>query len=236
MVPERMKVLVCLYSCAAHETQREHLLASSLFEWIRSRSDYQVRTILADPRLQAARLDATHLCVPVPEQYRCLSLKTHAMIVSALQLDFDCLLKIDATIVDHGARRHRQRVDVLQLLSPEAILSALQDGWLLEGDYQGMYKQRAREKGFNTWLATKGLSGSFGRVFPSGEATPPYFQGKCYMLSRRLCKFVSACGASMAAQHAEHLGGSEDLMIGRLVEAWEEMSLNRPSFPGDTKP
>ena len=65
------------------------------------------------------------------------------------------------------------------------------DGYRLRVTIKVMYKQRAREKGFNTWLAKPKVSRIFGRVFPSGEATPPYFQGKCYMLSRRLCKFVS---------------------------------------------
>ncbi len=53
------------------------------------------------------------------------------------------------------------------------------------------------------------------------EATfPPYFLGKFYALSREFCQFIAEHGQDMAIEHQRHLGGSEDLMIGRLYERW----------------
>jgi hypothetical protein len=70
-------------------------------------------------------------------------------------------------------------------------------------------------------MRTKGLACAFRRVFADGEPTPPYFLGKFYALRRDLCAFIAAQGGEMAREHRLHLGGSEDIMIGRLHARWQ---------------
>jgi len=41
-----------------------------------------------------------------------------------------------------------------------------------------------------------------------------------YSMSRPFCEFIAERGHNMAVEHVKYLGGSEDLMIGRLYDQY----------------
>lgn len=217
-----MKILLCLYTCNA-DAEALHALESTPFiQKARESPQIDVVTVTADPHLEAPSVDAQRIVVPCTEDYRYLSVKTYLMIQAALAKPFDFLLKVDATLANYASRPQAKSEEVLSRLSPSAALAALDEGRLFASAYNGLVEQVARREGFEGWLHLKGISGNFLKVFPGGEASPPYFLGKLYSLRRDFCEFISAHGADMALAHQTWLGGAEDLMIGRLYQRWQQ--------------
>ena len=51
---------------------------------------------------------------------------------------------------------------------------------------------------------------------------PPFYSGKCYVLSRRFAEFIALSGAAVADEHRAYFLGSEDVMIGRMYSRFRE--------------
>jgi hypothetical protein len=217
-----MRVLVCIYTCHEHASQRASIESTELMRGLRADHRYRVVDVHADARLAAAQLTGDTLTVPCRESYDCLSIKTFLMVQAALAMlpHFDALLKVDATLARYSEQPHHKSANMLARLSPEAAQRRVGDPAFLAAPYNGLIEQRASKAGFEKWLRTKGLTGDFTRVFGASDATPPYFVGKLYSLRRDVCQYVAAQGAPMAHEHPMHLAGCEDVMIGRLVDAW----------------
>lgn len=215
-----MKKLLCLYTCSQ---DREHLAAlerTALLGRVRSDPAFLVWEVHASDRLTRPEYGGGCLVVPGREAYTHLSLKTYGMIRASLAHGFDFLLKLDVTIAGYEQKRQHKPADVLARLTPDSVLAALDDPGLFARPYNGLVSQRASQEGFESWMRTKGLDCDFRAVFPGGGPTPPYYLGKFYVLRRDFCEFIAVHGEAMATEHVRHLGGSEDLMIGRLHERW----------------
>ena len=225
-----MKILLCLYTCAADAAALQALEATPLLETVRQSTRFEVITVTADPALEKAAMEPTRIVVPCPEDYRSLSVKTHLMIQAALARPFDFLVKVDSTLATYSARPQAKSVEDLARLSPAAALSTLQDEMFFRRPYHGLVQQLAHRDGFERWLNLKGIHGNYLQVFPDGAPTPPYFLGKLYSLRRDVCEFIAAHGADMALEHQTWLGGSEDLMIGRLYRRWQEAQPKKTSL------
>lgn len=228
-----MSILVCVYTCHAHASQRASLEATGLMRDLRSDRRVRIVDVHADSRLKAAQLAGDVLTVPCPESYEGLSVKTFLMVQAALELmpRFEVLIKVDATLARYAEQPQRKSADMLARLSPDAAQARIRETGFLEAPYNGLVEQRAHRQGFERWLQTKGLAGDFGRVFAEGQATPPYFMGKLYSLRRDVCEFIAENGGAMAHEHAAHLAGAEDVMIGRLVAEWARRSQGQPESP-----
>lgn len=223
-----MKILLCLYTCEADSHALEALEKTEFLQAARSSSRIDVVTVTADHSLSVSRVEPTRIIVPCPEEYGYLSVKTHLMVKAALSRPFDFLVKVDATLATYSARPHSKSQALLDRLSPEAAARALRGDRLLKQAYSGLYQQVADREGFEYWLRMKGLAGDYRAVFPAGERTPPYFLGKLYSLRRDFCEFIAGEGSAMALAHQRWLGGSEDLMVGRLHHQWLQ-ARRRPS-------
>lgn len=215
-----MKKILCLYTCAR---DREHLAlleGTELLQRVRSDPTFIVQEVHASDRVATAEYRNGCVVVPCRESYSHLSLKTFEMIRASLAQDYAFLLKLDVTIAGYERKRQMKPTGLLARLTPESVLKAIGDPSLYASAYNGLVSQRADRAGFESWLATKGLQGNFTAVFPEGGPTPPYFLGKFYVLRRDFSEFIAAHAEAMAREHVRHLGGSEDLMIGRLYEMW----------------
>ena len=83
-------------------------------------------------------------------------------------------------------------------------------------DYLGfMHHAHAGREGAENWARKKGGSIDYARLFGDGPM-PPFYSGKCYMISRRFAEYIAREGAEAAQEHAQHFLGSEDVMVGRL--------------------
>lgn len=178
--------------------------------------------VTADPTLSEPRFTRECIVVPCPESYTSLSLKTWHLMDAACTLDFDFLLKVDATLARYAERPHAKSAEVLAALSPAAALTALEKPDFFSRAYAGLVRQTATREGFGAWLETKGIDGNYAQVFGAQAETPPYYLGKFYALRRDFCEFIAMHGKSMALEHARWLGGSEDLMVGRLYANWQD--------------
>jgi hypothetical protein len=217
-----MKNILCLYTCAQ---DREHLAAledTELLRRVRSDPNFLVWEVHANDQLTHPEFRDGRLFVPGREAYTHLSLKTYAMIRAALAHDFDFLLKLDVTVAGYERKRQQKPAAVLARLTPGAVLAALDDPTFFTTAYNGLVKQQATREGFESWMRTKSLDCDYLAVFPEGGPTPPYYLGKFYGLRRDFCEFIATHAEAMASEHARYLGGSEDLMIGRLYECWRD--------------
>lgn len=216
-----MKVLACIYTCAADAPARAALEATSLLKYLREDARFTVVDVTADPALPEPKVTSENIIVPCPESYTSLSLKTWHMIDAARTLDFDFLLKVDATLARYTERPHAKSAEVLAALTPDAALLAIESPEFFSRAYAGLVRQCASREGFGTWLQMKGLNGNYAQVFGTRAQTPPYYLGKGYALRRDFCEFIADHGKSMALEHARWLGGSEDMMVGRLYAVWQ---------------
>lgn len=215
-----MTLLLCLYTC---ERDRESLMAlenSKLMQQVRHNPRFRVLEVHANAALAHPFFHDDRLTVACEESYAHLSLKTYLMITSVLGLEFDFLLKLDSTVARYAEQQHRKSPQLLARLTPDAVLKALGTMDFFGVDYNGLVSQTANQQGFEAWMRTKGLACDYRQVFPAGEPTPPYFLGKFYALRRNFCQYIAQSGEAMAIEHQRYLGGSEDLMIGRLYQRW----------------
>ena len=208
--------LLCVYTCERDREYLNRLKQTPLYAYLKQDSRYRIIEVYSDPRLAAPHFTGDQLYVACPEQYTSLSIKTHLMVTACMSIEFDTLLKLDSTIVGYGAKPQRKRANMLAALTPRAVRAAIEQDSFFEPDYNGLIKQRVSERNFAQWMHTKNIACDYRQVFRSGQNTPEYFIGKFYTLSRRFCRYIADNGRPMALEHERHLGGSEDLMIGRL--------------------
>ena len=217
-------ILLCLYTCEADREHHRELEQTELMHRVRADRRIRVLEVYADAALRAARLEGDRLTLPCPETYGGLSLKTWHLMDAATRLspEFSFLLKLDVTLAGYARKRQRKPADLLARLTPAHALAALEDPAFYAQPYNGLVSQQASREGFEAWTRTKGLACDFARVFPDGGPTPPYFLGKFYALRRDLCDYIAREGRAMALEHRDWLGGSEDIMIGRLHARWRD--------------
>lgn len=226
-----MKILLCIYTCEGDRPFLEALESTALFQSLGRDPRLRVLEVYADAALPAPELRGDKLVVDCPEAYASLSVKTLRMVQYCLRIDFDFLLKLDSTIARYGEKQHNRTEEMLAQLSPAAVGTALARPDFFEREYNGLVRQRATEEGFVAWMSTKELRCDYRRVFPGGESTPEYYLGKFYSLSRSFCQYIASHGHGVAAEHQRYLGGSEDLMIGRLYERYR----TRPAPRGEAE-
>ncbi len=211
--------LACIYTCAAHAPWLERFHASAPGRYLRDRPATRVVEVVADTSaLPPGRLEQGRLVASAEERYEALSVKTHRMIRTAVeQHSFDALLKIDVTTVmtqmDGPEYADRAAID------PEALLRFLREANPAL-DYQGlMLHAAAGRDGAENWARKKGGAIDYPAVFGDGPM-PPFYSGKCYLLSRRFAEYVAREGEPVAEQQRRLFLGSEDVMIGRLFQAF----------------
>ena len=208
------RLLVCIYSCAAHAPLLPRFYASPVGRWIAARPGTRVLEVVASLDVAESRIDGPVLTVRAEERYERLSLKTQAMVEHCVATqDFDALLKIDVTtvldVLDGPEFAGRAPIDPLALLAFAEAADPC-------ADYAGLLLHAgAGREGAEGWAKKKGGTIDYGRLFGDGPM-PPFYSGKCYLLGRRFAEFVAARGAPLAQEHAAYFLGAEDLMIGRL--------------------
>lgn len=188
---------------------------------LQSEACFDIIEVYADEELDAAEFLSGTLTLPCRESYDCLSVKTHLMVSSALSRRFDFLIKIDSDFSMPG-RTPRKAEQENANWSAEAAQSLLQDEGLHKLAYGGLVRTRSTRLALEAWMRKKDLKGNFRLVFPYADTTPDYYLGGLYLLRRDFCEFVAAHGAQTAKEHQKHLGGTEDIMIGRLYKLWTE--------------
>ena len=210
------KMLACVYTCNEHRPFLDRFYASEVGTHLLSRENTQVVEVYADPSLSSPRLVRNELFLSVEERYERLSIKTHAMIDYCIRhFEFARLLKIDVTTVmtnmDSPEYEGRKPLDL------SALTRFLRDAD--EGlDYNGfILHSAAGREGAESWARKKRGSIDYERLFGQGPM-PPFYSGKCYLLSHSFATYVANSGAAVAEENCRYFLGAEDLMIGRLHE------------------
>jgi glycosyltransferase involved in cell wall biosynthesis len=213
----RARLLACVYTCDAHAALLDRFHRSAIGSALRDCAA-QVIEVHADAALEQPRFDGRQLWVNAAESYTQLSVKTWRMIEYCVaNFEFDALLKVDVTTVlgelDGPEYEGRKPVDTHALA--KFIRTADR-----AGDYCGfLLHANAGRDGAESWARKKGGSIDYARLF--GESPmPPFYSGKCYQIGRRFAEFVATHGEAMAREHAAHFMGAEDLMVGRMHQAF----------------
>lgn len=216
MTDKAGNLLVCVYTCTAHEAFLEAFSISSVARFLGERPKTRIVPVYAEMGISQPEIAGGRLLVPAEETYEKLSLKTYEMIAAACELfQFDWLLKIDVSVVRRNFSdpeyADRKPIDLDDLL---AYLQQAPNN----GDYDGYtFMQSPSRDGALNWARKKGKAINYERIFGDGPMCS-FYSGKCYFISRRLAEFIRREGEAIAREQAEHFLGSEDVMIGRLYE------------------
>lgn len=217
-------VLVCVYTCARQEPHHDEFRRSPVGRAIERLPSSRRIFVYADPDLPKPSLEEDVLRLDTEESYANLAMKTYLMVKHCVEaLRFDHLVKIDVTSgIERFNRDERVRNRVGDPDEMVRFIDRLSGdlGAGRAGDYDGWRLVRAKRRGIERWARVKGLEIDLDRVFPD-DRIPPYYSGKCYCLSRRLAEFVAAHGEGVAREHVRHLSGSEDVLVGRLYDAFK---------------
>lgn len=219
-----MNFLLCLYTCEQDRHFLDALWRTPMMQDLQMDPRFKIQEVYADERRTGTTLENDKLTVSCREAYTSLSVKTYLMIQSVLNLQFDFLLKLDVSIINYDKKRHLKSNQTLTRLTPQAVQLSLTDPMFFDRQYNGLVNQSANQKGFESWAGIKNIQIDYAKVFPEGGRTPDYFLGKFYSLSHEFCQFIADHGWSMALQHQRHLGGSEDVLIGRLYALWKSQN------------
>ena len=194
---------------------------SAIGQYLHKLPDAKLVEVYADPGISSSTLSKNELFLPVEEKYGALSLKTHKMMDFCVNnFEFQYLLKIDVTTImthfDGAEYEGRNPIDLDELL---LFLKKLP----CDEDYNGFSLHRhATRNGAESWAAKKGKLISYEKIFGDNNM-PPFFSGKCYIVSHRFARFVSENGQEMAQEHEKYFLGAEDLMIGRMYAKFQKL-------------
>ncbi len=211
------KILVLIYSCAAHCHLEESLLRSSWCEQVRRLANTRLMIVRAAPSLECSHIVGDYLWVKAEESYAKLSIKTHAMFyaLDRLGIDFDYVVKLDVSLV-HYSPDHQIDKIATKLTFERFEMSFWEES--LFAEYGGIALMTDHTEGrILHWAKVKGLRVCPEKAFGS-ESIPPFYQGKCYTLDRKVARYIAKKGAVMSQIHCQYLGGAEDLMVGRLYQ------------------
>lgn len=217
------KLVVCIYTCDKHRKLLQQFHESVLGQYLRQLPDAKILEVYANPDMPHSTTQKNELILRAEERYEALSLKTHKMLDYCVHyFDFQHLLKIDVSTVmtqfDEPEYKDRKPIDLNELILFLRNVS-------YEKDYDGfILHSRATRDNAEGWASKKGAVINYEKLFGGGQL-PPFFSGKCYILSRRFARYVSQYGQAAAEEHKKYFLGAEDVMIGRLYEKFQESLL-----------
>jgi len=220
-IKPELKVLICLYTCADHLRFHDQFHLSNIGMFLKSINNSKLINVFADGAINSPLMQENDLYLDTKESYINLSLKTYKMIKYCVQrFEFQYLMKIDLSsgieqLNTNPAVANRVRDQEVMVNFLGDVNTKIQERKL--EDYTGWKLINANKDGIERWAKNRGLQIDFDHVF-ADEIIPPYFSGKCYLLSKAFANYVAKSGAVMAQEHTQHLTGSEDLMIGRLYD------------------
>ena len=216
-------LLICIYTCDAHECFHDEFWKSRIGKYLNSFDNARQIYIFADPALSEPSLDKGRLTVDTNEAYASLCLKTYKMIqYCSNELSFDFLIKIDVTSGIESMNlnpeiANRVADDQVMIDHLEDLKKSLSNEIVV--DYTGWKQLTANQTGVERWARLKGLDIDYEKLLGS-DSIPPYFSGKCYTISQKLAKFIAEQGEDLAHAHTRYLPG-EDMMVGRLYERFK---------------
>jgi len=214
------ELLICIYTCEQHRHLLKEFYSSIIGQYLRDLTGAKILEVYADPEISHSNHRGSELILRTVEEYEALSLKTQLMMEYCVHyFDFNRLLKIDVTTVmkqfDSPEYEGRKAIDL------EKVMFFLQNSPVTK-DYNGfLLHAKASRRNAENWAAKKGLAINFQKLFGNGPM-PPFFSGKCYLLSRSFVEYICIHGRKMAEEHMEFFPGAEDLMIGRLHKDFQK--------------
>ena len=209
------KLLVCIYTCEKHKKLLYQFKDSVLGQYLRALRNTITLDVYANPDVSKSFHHNKRLVLRAEEEYSALSLKTHKMMTYCVNhFEFQHLLKIDVTTImtcftgyEYEGRKPID-IDKLILFLKNAPY---------EKDYNGFIRHgRATRNNAENWAAKKGKIINYEKVFGDSSHLPPFFSGKCYLVSNLFARYISQYGEGMAEEHEKYFLGAEDVMIGRL--------------------
>lgn len=211
-------LLACIYTCEAHRHLSERFHASEVGTLLRRAPGTRIVEVYADAGAGHSHIEGNSMILRTNESYRELPIKTHRMVdFSVRNFRFDNLLKIDITTVmtqsELGSPEYAER----QAIDMPSVAEFLRRADF-SLDYMGLQlHERAGREGAENWARKKGLDIDYDLLFGQGPM-PPFYSGKCYVISRRFAEFIARFGADTAIEQHQYLPGSEDVMVGRMYE------------------
>ena len=215
---DQLKILVCLYTCESDEPSLQKLKNTEWYKDINSRPNFKILEVFASEKTNSCNLLENKLTVSTAESYDNLSIKTYKMLKFCVEnLDFDCLLKIDSSIIEN---RHKK---ISYLFSFEYFLEKFYQDKIL-GEYNGLTPILNNTiDSFRNWANSKKLF-----VLPEvliseiGKKAWPdsYWGGKCYCLGRNsINKILSK--PEIFEKFKNLMGGCEDMCVASALLSHE---------------
>lgn len=217
------KLVVCIYTCEKHKKLLQQFHKSVLGQYLRELPATKILEVYANPDITHSTIHKNELVLRTEERYEVLSLKTYKMLDYCVHhFNFQHLLKIDVTTImthfDGPEYKDRKPIDLNELII------FLKDA-PCEKDYNGfILHSHATRNNAESWASKKGVIINYEKLFGDGQL-PPFFSGKCYILSKRFARYVSQHGQEVAKEHKKYFLGAEDVMIGRLYGRFQESLL-----------
>jgi hypothetical protein len=217
---QELDMLVCIYTCKKHAYLLSQFYATEFGEYLKGLPNTLVLETYADPEIPVSMHDKNQLTLKTNEEYENLSVKTYLMIEYCISnFQFKHLLKVDVTNV--LPRSNLESESSHAEMAPKQLMDFV-GGRVSFGDYEGIkLLSNAGRSGAENWARKKGGAIDYQRIF-GDRSMSSYYTGKCYALSYRFAQYIAQHGAGMAQEHARYLMGSEDVMIGRLIEKFKK--------------
>jgi len=203
-----MTILFCIFTC---EKDRDHLAyfkTQPLYEHARINFTYPF-DVYAGSFLNSIEGNQIHLACE--EDYSKLSLKTYNLVKFLIEKrKFDFLIKTDCTLFSRIFE-----IDHLKKFVTNRLYESSQ--------YTGIGTFKMDKEHMTEWAEHRSIKNfDYDRVFEDKKTTR-FYGGKFYCLGRNFCEFIAKEGEEMAIEHAKYLGGSEDLMVGRLWQRYRTL-------------
>jgi len=217
---QELDMLVCIYTCKKHADLLSKFYATEFGEYLKGLPNTLVLETYADPEIPESMHDKSQLTLKTNEEYEKLSVKTYLMIEYCISnFQFKHLLKVDVTNV--LPRSNLESESSHAEITPRQLVEFM-GRRVSFGDYEGIkLLSNAGRSGAEKWARKKGGAIDYQRIFGDRNMSS-YYTGKCYALSYRFAQYIAQHGAGMAQEHARYLMGSEDVMIGRLIEKFKK--------------
>jgi len=213
---QKLKILVCIYSCNAHNDLIHKFNKSPVIKFLSGLSNTRIIEVRADPNISEDVFSGRLLLLKTAESYQNLPRKSFAMIrYAALNFDFDYIVKIDVTTLTSAL--HAKLLTGGKEISESEMLKMLSNPNFYR-DYNGYVLLNASRKGAEGWANKKAISIDYDQIFEE-DRLPRFYSGKMWLINQNFANFIVGNAESVVNDFSKYFP-AEDVMLGFLYQKY----------------